>query len=540
MTNTSKDLEKLMGLGERSTRKSYYPELQTKIRELERFNTILDRSHDIVIMALCEGARIVDCNRTACDTLGYRRKELIGLTIDRVFSSMVIDMARTMSDPKGVRFADVNGELIAVSGEIIPAEVSLQRIKYEETCYLVFVTRDISQRVQAQKDKHRLEQQLLQSQRMETIGTFAGGIAHDFNNLLQIISGNIQMLGMKNKEEGLKRHIQAVDQATLKAGNLVRRLLTISRKVESSKHRLCLNDIVRDTMALSERLIPRMIAMDIRLEPNLPPILADSVQMEQIVLNLSSNAFDALAGKGKISVSTRSIHLLPEDADKYLDLSPGDYVQFSFSDTGPGISEEIKPRIFDPFFTTKAVGKGTGLGLSTVYAIVKEHGGHVSCYSTLGQGTTFRIYLPVAHDGDGSKKRVDAAVAGGETPDLAETTVLVIDDEEMITDLTSEVLEALGSRVLTANSGEEGIRIFEERHAEIDLVLLDLGMPGIGGEQCLQRLRELKPDGRFVVASGYLGHDIAREPEQYGAAAFLEKPFQAASLVSTIRNVLSI
>jgi PAS domain S-box-containing protein len=539
MTNTSHDLEKLMGLGERSTCKSYYPELQTKIRELERFNMILNRSHDILVMADCRDERIVDCNRTACKTLGYRRKELIGLTLDRVFSSMITGMARKMGKPQGVRFAKVNGELVAASGETIPAEVVLQRIRYEDTCYLVFVSRDISKRVQAQKDKHRLEQQLLQSQRMETIGTFAGGIAHDFNNLLQIISGNIQMIGMKNKEEGLKRHIQAVDQATLKASNLVRRLLTISRKVESSKRRLSLNDIIRDTMALSERLIPRMIAMDIRLEPNLPPILADSVQMEQIVLNLASNAFDALAGKGKICVSTRLIHLLPEDADKYLDLSPGDYVQFSFSDTGPGISEEIKTRIFDPFFTTKAVGKGTGLGLSTVYAIVKEHGGHVSCYSTPGQGTTFKIYLPVAHDGDGSKQPVDAVEAEGELRDLAETTVLVIDDEEMIADLTREVLESLGSEVLTANSGEEGVRIFEERHAEIDLVLLDLGMPGMGGVLCLQRLRELKPDGRFVVASGYLGHDIARKPEQYGAAAFLEKPFQSTELVATIRKVLS-
>ncbi|MGX9366717.1 hybrid sensor histidine kinase/response regulator [Desulfoplanes sp. PS50] len=539
MSNTLKDLEKLMGLGERSTRKSYYPELQAKIRELERFNMILNRSHDIVIMALCEGGRIVDCNRTACRTLGYRRRELIGQSVDRVFSSLVMEMARTMSDPNGVRFADVNGELVSVSGEIIPVEVSLQRILYDETCYLVFVTRDISKRVQVQKDKHRLEQQLLQSQRMETIGTFAGGIAHDFNNLLQIISGNIQMLGMKNKDEGLKRHVQAIDQTTLKASNLVRRLLTISRKVESSKRRLCLNDIIRDTMALSERLIPRMIAMDIHLEPDLPPIMADSVQMEQIILNLSSNAFDALAGKGKISVSTRRIHLLPADADKYLDLSPGDYVQFAFSDTGPGISEEIKSKIFDPFFTTKAVGKGTGLGLSTVYAIVKEHGGHISCYSTLGQGTTFKIYLPVAPDGGRSGNHARPIAAERETTGFAETTVLVIDDEEMIAELTREVLESLGCTVITAASGEQGVQIFEQRHTEIDLVLLDLGMPGMGGELCLQRLRELKPDGRFVVASGYLGHDIARKPEQYGAAAFLEKPFQSTELVATIRKVLS-
>ncbi len=539
MTKTSNDLEKLMGLGERSTCKSYYPELQAKIRELERFNMILNRSHDILVMAECRDDRIVDCNRTACKTLGFRRKELIGLTIDRIFSSMVMDMARKMSEPRGVRFADVDGELVSASGETIPAEIVLQRVRYEEKCYLVFVTRDISKRVQVQKDKHRLEQQLLQSQRMETIGTFAGGIAHDFNNLLQIISGNIQMLGMKNREEGLKRHIQAVDQATLKASNLVRRLLTISRKVESSKSRLCLNDIIRDTMALSERLIPRMIAMDIRLEPNLPPILADSVQMEQIVLNLASNAFDALAGKGKICVSTRLIHLLPEDADKYLDLSPGNYVQFSFSDTGPGISEEIQARIFDPFFTTKAVGKGTGLGLSTVYAIVKEHGGHVSCYSTIGQGTTFKMYFPVVLDGVEPEKRVDAAVDEGELKTLADATVLVIDDEQMIADLTSEVLESMGCTVITASSGEEGVQIFERRHNEIDLVLLDLGMPGMGGEQCLQRLRELKPEGRYIVASGYLGHNIAREPQRYGAAAFLEKPFQATNLVSTIRNVLS-
>ncbi len=536
----SNDLEKLMGLGERSTRKSYYPELQTKIRELERFNMILNRSHDILIMADCGDDRIVDCNRTAYKTLGYRRKELIGLAIDRVFSSRVMDMARKMGRPQGVRFAEVTGELSSASGETIPVEVGLQRIKYEETCYLVFVMRDISKRVQAQEDRHRLEQQLLQSQRMETIGTFAGGIAHDFNNLLQIISGNVQMLGMKNRDENLKRHIQAIDQTTLKASNLVRRLLTISRRVESSKRRLCLNDTIREAMALSERLIPRMIAMDIQLEPDLPSVLADAVQMEQIILNLSSNAFDALAGEGKITISTRLIHLHPDDADKYLDLTPGEYVQFSFSDNGPGISADVRAKIFDPFFTTKTVGKGTGLGLSTVYAIAKEHGGHISCYSAPGQGTTFRIYLPVAPEENGANEPVRSTVPAGEMPDLEGTTILVIDDEEMIADLTREVLESLGSSVISASSGEEGVGIFERRHAEIDLVLLDLGMPGMGGERCLQRLQELNPTGRYIVASGYLGHDIARDPHRFGAAAFLEKPFQSKSLVASIQEVLSV
>ena len=537
MTKTSNDLEKLMGLGERSTRKSYYPELQTKIRELERFNTILNRSHDILIMADCRDDRIVDCNRTACKTLGYRRKQLTDLTIDRIFSSRVMDMARKMMRPEGVRLADVSGELTSAAGETIPAEVNLQRIRYDETCYLVFVTKDISKRVQAQEDRHRLEQQLLQSQRMETIGTFAGGIAHDFNNLLQIISGNIQMLGRKNKDDDLKRHIQAVDQATLKASNLVRRLLTISRKVESSKNKVCLNDLVRETMALSERLIPRMIAMDIQLEEDLPQILADSVQMEQIILNLSSNAFDALAGEGRISIATKSILLTADDADKYLDLKPGHYVQFSFSDNGPGMTEEVRARIFDPFFTTKEVGKGTGLGMSTVYAIVREHGGHVSCYSVPGQGTTFRLYFPVAREGAASPVQKSPTASAGETAQL-DKTVLVIDDEEMIAELTSEVLESLGCTVITANSGEEGVEIFEQRRDEFDLVLLDLGMPGMGGERCLKRLRELKPQGRYVVASGYLGHEIAKNPKQYGAAAFLEKPFQSATLVKTIREVL--
>lgn len=536
MNNRAEQLEKLMGMGERSTRKSYYPELQKKIRALERFNLIVDRSHDIVVMVNCEDELIVDCNLTACRKLEYTRNDLLGLTMAQVFSQQVREKAHELQHSVAPECIEVQGELFVSTHDSIPVEVSLQRIRYERAEYLVFVARDISKRVQVQKDNKRLEQQLIQSQKMETIGTFAGGIAHDFNNLLQIISGNIQLMALKNRGNDPDTHIQAIEKATLKAGKLVKRLLTISRKVESAKLVISLNELITETMALSERIIPPMIAVELDLEPDLFPILADSIQLEQIILNLASNAFDALKQEGRITISTRQTSFSPEESCRYPGFSPGIYAQLVFSDNGPGMTEAVRKRIFDPFFTTKEVGKGTGLGLSTVYAIVKEHGGHVSCYSLPGQGTTFTLYFPaLAESTIGGCPRLEDPKLPGMSMNK---TILVIDDETMIADLAREIFENAGCRVITANSGEKGVSCFQREYKDIDLVLLDLGMPGMGGEKCLQLLRQIDSQGLFVVASGYLGHDISKNPQEYGAAAFLEKPFDSRKLLRTMSDVL--
>ena len=538
MNNRSNQLDKLMGMGERSTRKSYYPELQKKIRALERFNMIMDCSHDIILMAECPSGVIVDCNQTACQKLEYVRSNLLGMHVKQLFSSKIRDVACKVgrADIKGA--SEVVGEMFMSTHDSLPVEVAVQQICYEKQTYVVLVGKDISKRVQAQKDKKRLEQQLLQSQKMEVIGTFAGGIAHDFNNLLQIVSGNIQMLSRKvSGNEDFTRHIRAVEQASIKASKLVKRLLTISRKVDSSKEILDLNFLIRETIDLSERIIPRMIAIELDLNPQIPPVLADPVQLEQIILNLASNAFDALGQGGVITLRTNVVNFSKDEVRHYQELEPGKYVQFTFSDNGCGIPRNIKNKIFDPFFTTKEVGKGTGLGLSTVYAIIKEHGGYITCYSSPVQGTSFKMYFPVVSSGGmaGRKKRVDS-----EPSDrlLANTCVLVIDDETVIAELSKEMLEEVGSRVLVAHSGEQGIALFEKKSDTIDLVLLDLGMPGMGGEKCLQELRRIDPGGIYVVASGYLGHDIAKNPHAYGAAAFLEKPFRSGGLLTTLTRLL--
>ena len=536
MNNRSTQLDKLMGLGERSVRKSYYPELQKKIRTLERFNLILNRSHDILLMTGCRNGRIVDCNLTACHKLGYPRDVLLGLFLDQVFSAKIRDAVLGMHGSEKNEELETSGELFLSTHDSIPVEVNVQRIRHENQEYMVFVAQDISKRVQAQNDTHRLEQQLMQSQKMEIIGTFAGGIAHDFNNLLQIIAGNVQLLSRDTSLAGeSNRNVRAIEEAATKAGKLVKRLLTISRKVESSKQLLGLNELIRETIALSERLIPRMILLELELEPDIPPVFADPVQLEQIILNLAGNAFDALGQTGKILIRTSRVVFTEKDAEHYLGLAQGAYIRFIFSDNGPGMTPEVKEKIFDPFFTTKEVGKGTGLGLSTVYAIVKEHGGYMTCYSSPDQGTSFTIYFPVALGqkftavGADEKEMIQAFVL--------HKRILIIDDEEMIAEISREMLEEAGCRVMTANSGEEGTAVFLKEHPQIDLVLLDLGMPGMGGEKCLHSLRSIDPEGLFVVASGYLGHDIAKNPSAYGAAAFLEKPFRSGALFATLARV---
>ncbi|GAU09707.1 two-component system sensor histidine kinase NtrB [Desulfoplanes formicivorans] len=394
MRHTSDHLEEGVDVGEQTLPTACSSVSRAGHGDLLRFSKILDLSHDLLILAECSNGRIVDGNRTACTRLGYEYDQLTRLHLDRILSSRVMERVRGMLTLQGAEFAEITGELITSFGEGIPGEIVLQRMLREDACYLAVVIRDSGRLMRVQEDKLRLEQQLLEARRMETIITFAGGLAHDFNNLLQIVSGNIQILGLKNRDANLKRHIQAIEQATLTASQLVQRLRTISRKGERSKHLVHLNDVIREVLRLRKQHIPEKVVVDLQLDSSLPGILADGVHMEQLFFNLLQNALDALDGQGRIHVATCLQELSSEDAHAYGDLKPGPYVRFSFADTGQGMVEEVRTRIFEPFFTTKKAGEGTGLGLSTVYAIVRDHEGHVTCRSVPGQGTTFRFLFP--------------------------------------------------------------------------------------------------------------------------------------------------
>ncbi len=427
-------------------------------------------------------------------------------------------------------------DLLTSQGEKIPILKSVSRISRHGRELLLETFVDISEIERVRSERRRLEEKLQQSQKMEAVGTLASGIAHDFNNLLQIISGRVELL--LHPACGRDKHrlrLEEIDRAAARGRDLVRHLLTFSRKMEPDPRPIDLNQVVDGSLQFMRRTVSRMVDFTFVPQHNLLPVMGDATQMEQILLNLISNACDAMPEGGSILITTENAAFRSEKFSRYIDLPPGRYVLLSVSDTGTGLDSEVSQHIFEPFFTTKEVGKGSGLGLSTVYGIVKSHNGQISCYSEPGHGTTFKIYLPAI---EGSRVGDGTAPVQDDQGLYGRERILLVDDETDILDITNEMLTAYGYSVTTAGNGEQALAIFTRLHKEIDLVVLDLGMPGMGGLACLEKMLGCDPKTRVVVASGYGAHPLARNPGSFGAAAFVGKPYRIEVLLAEIRRVL--
>jgi len=404
---------------------------------------------------------------------------------------------------------------------------------------LLATIQDVTAARLAQAERSKLEAQLRQAQKLEAIGTLAGGIAHDFNNVLQGISGFNQLLlasaeiGPDNRER-----LEQIDQITQRAAAMVRRLLTLARKVDLKQERVDLNHEVGPTIQILEHTLPKMVRIQAALAPDLKPIIGDPGQIVQVLLNLANNARQAMPQGGDLVFRTYNATLAEAGPGETYGLPPGAYVCCQVADTGSGMDPETQTHIFEPFFTTKPMGEGSGLGLSTVYGIVANHGGRIICESLPGQGATFTIYFPAL---------ADEAAAAVETPALAPAvsgegggeTVLVVDDEEGILAASREALASLGYRVLTAASGESAMDIFGADPMAIDLVVLDLGMPGLGGLDCLRLMRSLRAEVKVLVATGYADDaDLERLREQ-GVREVIAKPYRFTELASRIKALLA-
>ncbi len=383
-----------------------------------------------------------------------------------------------------------------------------------------------------------MEARVRQAQKMEAVGTLAGGVAHDFNNLLQAILGYAELLLeiLPEKDGPAAKNLQGIRNAALRGKGLTEQLLAFSRQTPASKRLLDLNTEIHSVFQWLRRTLPRMIRVELDLAGDLWPVWADPSQLGQVLMNLAVNARDAMPEGGVLTVKTRNTVL---DAgfleNTPLDLAPGRYVEVCVSDTGQGIPPEILDHIFEPFFTTKDVGEGTGLGLATVYGIVQEHGGAVCCESEPGRGTVFRIYFPAATekaDGIPTEPDDEAEWPGGTG------TVLVVDDEDLVRDVCVEVLRAAGYDVLTASDGEEALEVYASHGRRIDLVLLDLSMPGMGGRRCLKEILTRYPDARVVVATGYVGDNHTADLLEEGALKVLHKPYRAAELLRVVGEIL--
>ncbi len=386
----------------------------------------------------------------------------------------------------------------------------------------------------AEEDRKRMESELWQAQKMEAIGRLAGGIAHDFNNMLNVINGYADLvLSALREEDPHWMEIDQIRKAGDRAAALTRQLLAFSRKQILKPEVVNLNRIVADTEKMLQRLIGEHIRLDFRPAENLGAVKVDPGQIEQVIINLAVNARDAMPMGGCLTIETRNVELDSDYVDRRPGVQPGPYVMLAISDTGMGMEEGVRQRIFEPFFTTKESGKGTGLGLATVYGIVRQSGGHIWVYSEMGKGTTFKIYLPRTQEPacEQGSPRIEGLVGGTET-------ILIVEDDEAVRELTRRILETAGYDVLTAADGEEALRLWERRDASIHMVLTDVIMPGMSGRELAERLKASDPAMKVLYMSGYTDNAIVHHGVLDDGTHFIEKPFTVLELARKVREVL--
>jgi len=370
---------------------------------------------------------------------------------------------------------------------------------------------------------------------MEAIGQLAGGVAHDFNNLLTIITGYSDLtLRRLDQNSPLRKNVQEIKNASRRAASLTGQLLAFSRKQILQAKIIDLNFVVADMDTMLQRLIGEDIDFVTALSKVVCRIKADPGQIEQVILNLAVNARDAMPQGGQLTVETNQVYLDKTYTDSHMSIPAGRYVMLAVSDTGTGMDAETRRRVFEPFFTTKEQGKGTGLGLSTVYGIVKQTGGHLWVYSEVGQGTTFKVYLPFA-----DKATTDLPEVTN-TPELLRglETVLLVEDEEIVRNLCCEILKESGYQVHVASNGEEACRICAEESGTIELMVTDVVMPRMSGRELAERATALRPDMSVLYISGYTDDSIVRHGVLDEDMAFLQKPFSPDSFSRKVREVL--
>jgi len=458
--------------------------LKAETKSEQRYRSLFDDSRDAIYVTSRDG-RFVDINQSALDLFGYTREEMLELDAQEIYVEPDDRRLFQQEIEKGGAVRDYEIKFRKKDGkEIYCLNTSTVRRTDDGTIVgYQGVTRDVT-------EQKRLEAQLQQAQKMEAVGTLAGGIAHDFNNVLQAISGYVQLLLMKKeKKDPDIRYLNQIDRAAQRATELTKQLMIFSKKIKSKLKPVDLNYEVIQVHRLLKRMIPKMIDIKLDLAEDIKIINADPMQLEQIMINMGINAKDAMPDGGKLVFETKNIVLGKEYCDAHAGTVPGEYAMLAISDTGHGMDKEVLEHIFEPFYTTKEIGKGTGLGLAMVYGIVKSHSGHIVCYSEPGRGTVFKIYFPVLEEAN-----VELSVESEKVAEIrgGHETILLVDDEKSLLILGQDILREHGYTTITAESGEKAIEIYKREKDRIDLVILDIGMPGMGGYKCLQELLTLK------------------------------------------------
>ncbi len=504
---------------------------EDRLREVYAFlDSVFENIPHMIFIKDARTLRYENLNTAAERLLGCRRDDLIGKTDYDLFPRRQADFFRA-TDEEILR----RKELLDIPGEIVPTPDG-ERVLHTKKIplpdghgnprHLLSIAEDITER-------RRLEEQLRQAHKMEAVGRLAGGVAHDFNNLLTTILGGVALtLGELPPDHPCRELLVNAQRAGQRAADLTRQLLDFSRQRVSRPVAHDLNATVEETVRLLRRTIDPRITVRTETEPALWPVAADPGQIHQLLMNLCLNARDAMPEGGCLSLETANATLDSEQARARFEGRPGEFVRLRVQDTGQGMPAEVRQHIFEPFFTTKELGTGTGLGLAVVFGIVKQHQGWIECASAVDQGTCFDIYLPRGAGVAAVPSPPTGPVRGGRE------TILLVDDQEMIRELGERILRPYGYHVLTAADGVEALRLYRRWSQVIDLVILDLLMPGLSGPETLRELRRVRPDVRVLISSGYYANKEGHAPECDGAVGRVSKPYHPQELARAVRLAL--
>ncbi|MCK5075044.1 MAG: response regulator, partial [Calditrichia bacterium] len=512
-------------------------EAEEALRKSEENLAITLRSIGEAVTATDTEGRITRMNPVAEHLTGWKFKEAINKPFQEVFNLKNAKSGKVLYDPlhniivTGNKIEpDKNTLLVAKDG--VERRISFSSAPINDRDYnivgAVLVFRDIT-------EEYRMQEQLKQSHKMESIGQLAGGVAHDFNNMLSGIMGAAELLSYKlsDADEKIKSYINLIMETSERASDLTNKLLAFSRKGKKESVPLDMNDTIQEVASILEHTIDKRIMLSQNLSSNEVIIEGDPSQVQNAILNLAVNARDAMPNGGEISFSSNIVSISEEFCrENSLDLNHGRYSEVVVSDTGIGMSEEIQKHIFEPFYTTKGKSKGTGLGLAAVYGTVKEHNGVIKVFSEIGKGTSFTLYLPLSSKGKKGKSEKEEVLKGtGE--------ILLVEDEEIIRHIAKDMLENMGYQVTIAKDGQEGIEIFSESYSDIDLVVLDLVMPRMDGATVFNALKRINPLVKVIIASGF-SHKSKNATQLLaeGAIGFIQKPYREVTLSKAIYNAI--
>jgi len=504
----------------------------------ERYRTAIENSNDGV--AIVKGDFHLYVNQKLLEMFGYNHpEEIVGKPVsvtvhpddrDRVME-ITLKRQKGKDVPSKYEFKGIRKD-----GDIIYVEVSATKTTYRGEAVSLAYLRDITEHKRVEQEMMNLQDQLRQSQKIEAIGRLAGGISHDFNNLLTVIKGYSQLSLLEFKEgDPLRGNLEEINNAADRAADLTHQLLAFSRRQILEFKVIDLNTALRNLEKMLRRVIGENIELVIHLPEDLGGVKTDPGQIEQVIMNLAVNARDAMPEGGKLVIETANVELDEEYVRNHVAVKTGGYVMLAVSDTGVGMTPEVRDRVFEPFFTTKEEGKGTGLGLATVYGIVKQSGGNIWVYSELGKGTTFKIYFPRV---DEPLDEISEKVTVGKELLRGSETILVVEDEEEVRRLTVRIFKELGYEVLEAGQGIDTFPVADEHKGPIHLLLTDVVMPKMSGRELAERLKPLYPKMKVLYMSGYTDNAITHHGVLEKGINYIPKPFTVDGLARKVREVL--